>query len=89
MHYIKAEAVLPEELIAAIQQYADGVTLYIPRKEGTRRAWGCATSYRRELEGRNAAICREHAQGSSVPELAERYHLSTKSIGRILRKENI
>ena len=33
MSYIKAENVLPQELIEAIQQYVDGKLIYIPRKE--------------------------------------------------------
>ena len=31
MRYIKAEEVLPGELIREIWKYVDGVTLYIPR----------------------------------------------------------
>lgn len=85
MRYIKAEDVLPEELIARIQQYVDGQTLYIPRKPGSRKAWGCETHYRQELEERNCRICRDRAQGMSTSALAVKYHLSEKSIRRILR----
>ena len=87
MRYIKAEEVLPQELILQIWQYVDGVTLYIPRKPENRRDWGSGTPYRRELEARNQEICREHERGAAVAELAERYHLSEKSIGRILRSK--
>lgn len=85
MRYIKAEEVLPRELVLEIQRYVDGVTLYIPRKAENRRPWGCDTQYRTELAERNGRIRREFAQGVPVPELALRYHLSEKSIGRILR----
>ena len=85
MRYIKAEEVLPGELIQEIWQYVDGVTLYIPRKPENRRNWGSGTPYRRELETRNREIREEFGRGMSVPVLAERYHLSEKSIGRILR----
>lgn len=85
MRYIKAEDVLPEEVIALIQQYVDGVTLYIPRKAENRRRWGCGTAYRSELDWRNGAIRRDHENGVPVRELALRYHLSEKSIHRILR----
>ena len=85
MRYIKAEDVLPEDLIALIQQYADGVTLYIPRKAENRRSWGCGTDYRKELATRNAAIRTERSAGVPIWELAQRYHLSEKSIQRILR----
>ena len=86
MRYIKAEEVLPRELVLEIQHYVDGVTLYIPRKEENRRPWGCGTEYRAELSQRNAAICREYAEGASKSTLALRYHLSEKTIGRIVRK---
>ncbi len=32
MGYIKAETVLPAEIIELIQQYVDGKNIYIPRK---------------------------------------------------------
>ena len=34
MSYIKAEEILPEALIRQIQEYADGLYIYIPRKPG-------------------------------------------------------
>lgn len=87
MSYIKAEDVLPEEVIALIQQYVDGVSIYIPRKAGSRRGWGCATQYRAELAGRNAAIREAHSRGESVKALAGKWHLSEKTIQRILRTQ--
>jgi len=63
----------------------DGETIYIPRKAGKRLAWGCRTSYKSELRQRNALIHQEHASGVNVPELSKRYHLSEKSIRRILK----
>lgn len=85
MRYIKAEEILPEELLRSIQQYVDGVTIYIPRKAENRRAWGCDTGYKAELAQRNCSIHADARQGMCVAELAERYHLSEKSIRRILR----
>jgi hypothetical protein len=35
MSYIKAEYVLPQELLELIQQYIDGDYIYIPRKTVT------------------------------------------------------
>lgn len=87
MRYIKAEEVLPRELIEELWRYVDGVTLYIPRKPENRRSWGCGTPYRRELEERNRQIRREREAGEAVSVLAQRYHLSEKSIGRILREK--
>ncbi len=87
MRYIKADQVLPQELLSQIQQYVDGVTLYIPRKAENRRSWGCESGYRRELLERNGKIREDYASGTPVGELAEQYHLSPKSIGRILRRK--
>lgn len=87
MSYIKAEDVLPEDVLRLVQQYVDGVNLYIPRKEENRRAWGCGTCYKAELAERNACIRKGYALGVAVGELAREFHLSEKSIRRILRKE--
>ena len=86
MSYIKTEEILPEDLIRRIQEYADGVYIYIPRKPGTRRAWGHKTDYKAELKARNDRIRNNYAAGESVAALSRRYHLSEKSIRRILQK---
>ena len=85
MSYIKAEEILPEALIRKIQEYADGVYIYIPRKPGTRQAWGQKTDYRAELKVRNDRIRNDYAAGESITMLSRRYHLSEKSIRRILQ----
>ena len=87
MSYIKAEEILPEDLIRQIQKYADGVYIYIPRKPGTRHAWGQETDYKAELKIRNDSIRNDHASGVSVALLSRRYHLSEKSIRRILQNQ--
>ena len=86
MSYIKAEEILPEELVRRIQEYADGVYIYIPRKPGTRHAWGQETDYKAELKARNDRIQNDYAAGESVTVLSHRYHLSENSIRRILQK---
>lgn len=86
MSYIRAEDILPEELVRAIWQYVDGVYLYIPRNPENRRLWGQNTAYRQELEARNRSIREDAARGVRVSSLCERYHLSEKSIRRILQK---
>ena len=87
MSYIKAEDILPEELIRRIQEYVDGVTVYIPRKPGARHIWGQETDYKAELRVRNDRIRNDYADGQSVPALSRKYHLSEKSIRRILQKK--
>ena len=86
MSYIKAEEILPEELIRQIQKYVDGVYIYIPRKPGSRHAWGQKTDYKAELKIRNDRIRNDYAAGASVQALSREYHLSEKSIRRILQK---
>lgn len=38
MSYVKAEEILPRELLEAIQQYVNGQVIYIPCKE--KKDWG-------------------------------------------------
>ena len=85
MSYIKAEEILPEELIRQIQEYVDGVYIYIPRKPGTRHQWGQETDYKAELKIRNDRIRNDYASGVGVADLSAKYHLSEKSIRRILQ----
>ena len=87
MSYIKAENILPEELIRQIQEYIDGAYIYIPRKPGTRHIWGEETGYRSELKERNRKIRSDYEAGMCVPVLSRKYHLSEKSIRRILQKK--
>lgn len=87
MGYIRAEEILPLEMIEQIQQYVDGQNLYIPRKQGNRLEWGSRTCIRQETQERNESIRREHRAGTACLELAQRYFLSEKSIQRILREE--
>lgn len=85
MSYKKAEDILPEDLIRKIQEYADGVYIYIPRKPGTRHSWGQETPYKAELKARNDRIRSDYASGIGVLALSRKYHLSEKSIRRILQ----
>ena len=87
MSYVKAEDILPKELIEAIQQYVDGRSIYIPTKE--RQDWGTKTDTRRFLKERNEEIYDSYLQGLSLHELAVKYALSVKSIQRILRNQRM
>lgn len=85
MGYIRAEDVLPEEVIDLIWQYVDGELVYIPRK-GQKRCWGTVTGTRDNLKVRNESIYTRYMKGISVQELAACYCLSEKSIQRIIRE---
>ena len=87
MSYIKAENVLPRELIETIQQYVDGKLIYIPCKE--KQEWGSATSARVFFRERNERIYETYKRGMSIQDLAHRFSLSEKSIQRILRDQRL
>ena len=84
MSYIKAEDVLPKELIQTIQQYVDGKAIYIPSIQ--KKPWGSETKTRSILLERNQIIYAEFQTGTPVAELARKYSISEKSIQRIIRK---
>lgn len=84
MGYQNAACVLPDDLIAAIQQHIDGEYLYIPRKEENKKGWGDLNNSRQLYVDRNAAIFKEYKCGRTVVELAKKYYLSPKTIYKIL-----
>ncbi len=87
MSYIRADEILPRELLEAIQQYVDGKLIYIPSKE--KQEWGSGTSARAFFRQRNESICEAHQAGVSAKELSDRFSLSEKSIQRILRCQRL
>ncbi|MFJ7935759.1 CD3324 family protein [Sporosarcina sp. NPDC096371] len=87
MSYQKANHLLPAELVELIQQYVDGESIYIPKKEENKKPWGSGTTTRRELDIRNATIYADYLKGIHTSTLAEKYYLSLKSIQRIILKE--
>ena len=86
MSYKRAEHVLPSEIIELIQDYVDGESIYIPRKDNNRREWGEKTKIRNELDNRNQQIYDNYQDGYNTDELAQKYFLSKKSIQRIILK---
>lgn len=84
MKYVKADAVLPEELIIEIQKYVQGETIYIPKPERTRKKWGAKSGSRSFFETRNSSIRLAFQQGSTIQELAEQYFLSVETIKKIV-----
>ena len=84
MSYIKAEDVLPQELIRTIQQYVDGKAIYIPSLQ--KKTWGSETRTRALLLERDRQIYAAYQAGMSVQALAQKYSISDKSIQRIIRR---
>jgi Mor family transcriptional regulator len=87
MSYIKANTVLPQEIIEMIQEYIDGGYLYIPRKSDNRKSWGETTNSKLWIQNRNREIFTNYKNGLKISELAGRYFLSEKSIQRIILQE--
>lgn len=85
MSYIRAEEILPEEVLTAIQQYVEGQMIYIPKKSDSRRKWGTGTDTRKNLEIRNARMYEMYCKGATVKELADEFFLTEKSVQRIIR----
>lgn len=83
MSYVKAEEILPRELLEAIQQYVNGQVIYIPCKE--KKDWGSKTETKQYYETRNREIYNKYINGVSTTVLATEYALSVKSINRVLR----
>ena len=84
MSYIKAELVLPKEVLELVQKYTDGQCIYIPRKKENYKFWGENTQYREATKSRNQDIYNEYLSGVTTSTLAEKYFLSVKSIQRIV-----
>lgn len=87
MRYIKAQDVLPEEMLERLQQYVDGAYLYVPRRRENRLSWGDRTQAKRETAQRNRDIYLRHLMGEEPSRLAEEYFLTEKTIRRIIREE--
>ena len=84
MRQIKARAILPEELIAEIQKYVQGETIYIPKPEASYKKWGTRSGGRKLIDERNASIKSAYKDGETFYQLAEKYCLSMETIKKIV-----
>lgn len=84
MKYLNANTVLPDVLIAQLQNYVQGEYLYIPAKKNRRKGWGERSGYRKEIDARNEKILQARASGVSIDALAETYSLSVHAIKKII-----
>lgn len=85
MSYIRAEEVLPPEVLTLVQEFVEGRTLYIPKKGSGRSRWGSVSGAKSKLDCRNASIYEEYKAGRDIQRLADQYFLSVKSIQKIIR----
>lgn len=86
MNYIKAQNVLPKEVLKLIQEYVDGEFIYIPRKNGNEKSWGENSGAKDSLCRRNHEIFKKYLSGRSINELVHEYYLSEQSIRRIINE---
>lgn len=84
MSYLRAEDVLPMEVLALVQKYVSGESIYIPSRE--KKNWGDSTNTREILDRRNQDIIRKYKSGATIKDLSKEYFLTEKSIQRIIRK---
>ncbi len=87
MGYIRAEDILPKEVLALVQQYVDGQMVYIPRKSECHKTWGAETQTKKNLLQRNQQMYAEHQSGVTTKALSEKYFLTEKSVQRIIRSQ--
>ena len=85
MGYIRAEDILPKEVLELIQQYVDGQAIYIPRRTECHKSWGDGTETKKDLMMRNHQMYTEYRTGVTIAELSRRYFLTEKSVQRIIR----
>ncbi|MEK4030618.1 MULTISPECIES: CD3324 family protein [Bacillaceae] len=84
MKYVKATAILPEQLIIEIQKYVQGETIYIPKPKTAYQKWGSRSGGRKFIDDRNAAIRRAFQNGEMIERLADEYCLSVETIKKIV-----
>ncbi|WP_336785808.1 CD3324 family protein [Paenibacillus sp. MMO-177] len=84
MKYVKAETVLPEQLLREVQKYMNGVMMYVPKPEGDRIGWGVKSGGKRKLDQRNGKIRELFSQGVTIDQLTERFYLSCDTIKKIV-----
>jgi DNA-binding NarL/FixJ family response regulator len=87
MSYIKANAVLPANLIEEIQKYVQGEAIYIPKPEKDYQKWGSRSGARKALDERNLSIKDAFQKGKTISQLAEEYYLSVETIKKIVYKK--
>jgi DNA-binding NarL/FixJ family response regulator len=88
MRYVKAETILPDDLVREIQKYIQGEYVYIPSENTTRKRWGEKSGNRDYLRNRNVEICNKYKSGYTMADLAKEFFLSIDSIKKIVYAKN-
>ncbi|MFG6115548.1 CD3324 family protein [Thalassobacillus devorans] len=88
MSYVKAESILPPELLEELQKYVQGKTIYIPKDKSDYQKWGTHSGSRRRLDQRNRIIKEKFKLGINIDEISEEYFLSAETIKNIVYQRN-
>jgi Mor family transcriptional regulator len=84
MKYLKADQILPENLLTEVQKYIHGEMIYVPNPKGIRKKWGENSGNRILLNRRNAEIRRKFQDGLTIDQLAEEFCLSYDRVKKII-----
>lgn len=87
MQYMNAKDVLPETLLAQIQQYVKGCAIYIPQHEDMQLTWGTKTDTKDQIAKRNNEIRLKKECGVTIDKLMQEYHLSYDTIKSIVYRK--
>jgi Mor family transcriptional regulator len=86
MRYKNASHVLPDDLLAQVQKYAQGEVIYIPKLE-ERKKWGEGSGSRSFYESRNHEMREDLKMGKSIQEIATQYGLSYETTRKIVYRK--
>lgn len=84
MKYKNAKAILPQELLAELQNYAEGELIYIPNRQ-QKAGWGTVNGSRERYTLRNMQIIHYYKNGAGIEEICRQFFLSKDSIKKIIK----
>jgi Mor family transcriptional regulator len=87
MKSVKAQTVFPSSLLAEIQKYVQGETIYIPKLAANYDSWGANTDSKSIVSLRNKDILKAFKSGVSIPELSAQFFLSEETIKKIVYRK--
>jgi RimJ/RimL family protein N-acetyltransferase len=84
MKYRNAAELLPPQLLSELQNYAQGVTFYVPKV--TRKPWGEGTGAKVFFSRRDRVIRNEFSNGAGLEKLSGEYFISPDAVKKIVYK---
>lgn len=84
MNYLRADLILPDELLSEIQKYVQDGLIYIPKPKKLHKKWGEVSGSRELIQHRNKEIKEKFQDLNCIEQLAQEYCLSIETIKRIV-----